>query len=195
MKRVPQRTAIAFMMVLGLLTPVHTASAQDVFISPLIGWNFGGDAGCLQVANCDNNNLSWGVSFGSLGALFGLEEEIAYAPHFFGETPNTSSTTLTVMTNFLLAPNLTVVRPYALVGLGLMKTHMELADPFLQSANDSMFGWNIGGGLMLFLAPHVGLRGDVRYFHSFQDLEIQGLPLPDAKIDFGRAAGALVVTF
>lgn len=185
----------AAFVILGLLTVVQPASAQTGFVSPLVGWNFGGDAGCPNIANCDNNNLNWGVSFGSLGAIFGLEEEIAYSKHFFGESPNASSSALTVMTNFLLAPDLKVIRPYALAGLGLMKARIELADPLLQSAEDSMFGWNVGGGLMVFLAPHVGLRGDVRYFHAFQDIELPGLSLSNSKLDFGRVAGAFVVTF
>ena len=45
------------------------------------------------------------------------------------------------------------------------------------------------------LAPHVGVRGDIRYFHSFQDLNVLGFSVNNGKLDFGRAAAALSFTF
>jgi hypothetical protein len=48
---------------------------------------------------------------------------------------------------------------------------------------------------MITIAPHVGVRGDIRYFHSFQDLGALGFSLGNSKLDFGRAAGALNFTF
>lgn len=99
------------------------------------------------------------------------------------------------MSNLLLAPDLKVVRPYALAGVGLMKSHVELTGASLLETDNNAFGWNVGGGLMVSVAPHVALRGDVRYFHAFQDLSIAGLQLSDTKLDFGRAAAALVFKF
>jgi hypothetical protein len=67
-------------------------------------------------------------------------------------------------------------------------------DSLLTSDNNN-FGWNLGGGLFIFFGEHVGIRGDVRYFHSFDDLEILGFEIDDTKLDFGRASGALVLKF
>ena len=50
-------------------------------------------------------------------------------------------------------------------------------------------------GIIGYLGDHVGLRGDVRYFHAFQDLEILGLPIADTKLDFGRISGGVVFKF
>ena len=54
---------------------------------------------------------------------------------------------------------------------------------------------DIGGGLMVFVGGHVGIRGDLRYFHAFQNLNVLGFSLSDPKLDFGRASAALVLTF
>lgn len=177
-----------------ILLPAESARAQG-FISPLIGFNFGGDSGCPELTGCEEKRLNAGVSLGVLGSVFGFEEEFAYAKNFFGETPGISSSVLTVMTNVLLVPDIGPIRPYAVVGLGLIKTKIELTPASLLTSDNNHFGWNLGGGLMIFFGDHVGIRGDIRYFHAFQDLEVLGVPLGDTKLDFGRAAGALVLKF
>lgn len=187
-------TAFAWLLVLGLLSAPRPADAQS-FVSPLIGYDFGGDAKCLPIDNCTDKGLNFGVAFGALGRLLGLEEEIAYAKDFFGSTPDASSSVLTVMTNVMLAPDLKVVRPYALVGIGLIKTDFELTGASFLNEDNNTVGWNVGGGLMVSLAPHVAVRGDLRYFHSFQDLEFSETTIPDTKVNFGRAAAALVIKF
>lgn len=194
MNFVTRSAAVAFVIAIGMLAAATPASAQG-FISPLVGFNFGGDAGCPSVTDCEDKNLNLGVSFGALGNVFGFEQEISYAKDFFGEAPGVSSSVLTVMSNVMLAPNLRVVRPYALIGVGLMKSNVELTQASLLSFNNNAFGWNVGGGLMLFLTDNVGIRGDIRYFHAFQDLELGGFTISDTKLDFGRAAGALVFKF
>lgn len=188
-----RRAVVGCVLALGLIA-ARPAHAQG-FISPLIGFNFGGDSGCLTATNCEDKNLNVGASFGALGSVFGFEAEIAYAKDFFGETPAGSSSVLTVMSNLMLAPDLQVVRPYALAGIGLMKSHVELTGASLLDADNNALGWNVGGGLMVFFSENVGVRGDIRYFHAFQDLEFAGFTLSDTKLDFGRAAAAIVFKF
>jgi opacity protein-like surface antigen len=99
------------------------------------------------------------------------------------------------MSNVMVAPKIGPVRPYFLVGAGLIKTHVDLTTSALLSTDNNNFGWDIGGGVMITIAPHVGVRGDIRYFHSFQDLGAVGFSLGNSKLDFGRAAAALNFTF
>jgi opacity protein-like surface antigen len=177
-----------------ILLPVISAHAQG-FISPLIGFNFGGDSGCPEITDCDDKRLNAGVSLGVIGSVFGFEEEFAYARDFFGDSPGFSSSVLTVMTNVMFVPDIGPIRPYVVGGLGLIKTKVELTPASLLTADNNHFGWDLGGGVMIFFGEHVGVRGDIRYFHSFQDLEVLGLSLGGTKLDFGRAAGALVFKF
>ena len=171
------------------------ARAQQGFISPLIGYNFGGDAACPTIDNCQDKRLNVGASVGVMGNLLGFEEEFAYAKDFFGTAPNLSSSVLTVMSNAMIVPKLGPVRPYLLAGLGLIKTHVEFTPASVLTADNNNLGWNVGGGLMVAVVPHVAVRGDIRYFHSFQDADVLGLTIKNAKLDFGRAAAGLVFTW
>jgi hypothetical protein len=49
--------------------------------------------------------------------------------------------------------------------------------------------------MIVYVGSHVGLRGDIRYFHAFQDLDLLGLSLGTTKLDFGRVAGAILFRF
>ncbi len=80
-----------------------TSRAQG-FISPLIGFNFGGDANCPNITGCEEKRLNFGVSLGKMGSVFGFEEEFAYAKDFFGSAPTLNSSVLTVMSNVMLVP-------------------------------------------------------------------------------------------
>jgi opacity protein-like surface antigen len=95
----------------------------------------------------------------------------------------------------MLAPAFGPARPYGLVGLGLLKTNVDPSAQGLLERGNNHFGWDVGGGLMLFFGDHIGVRGDVRYFHAFQDLQILGLQIASTKLDFGRASGGVVFKF
>ena len=177
---------------LGAAAP---ARAQQGFISPLVGFDFSGDASCPTITDCKDKRLNFGVGLGVLGNVLGFEEEFAYAQDFFGTAPNLKSSVLTLTSSVMLAPKVGPIRPYALAGLGLIKTHVEFAAASLLTSDNNNLGWDIGGGVMLTLAPHVGVRGDIRYFHSFQDLNFLGFAVNNTKLDFGRAAAALNFTF
>jgi hypothetical protein len=184
-------------------TVLATEARAQAYVAPLLGYDFGGDTGCpelSQIPDCQNKPLNYGVAFGAMGSLVGVEQEIAFAHEFFGEAPALSSSVLTVMSSLIIGPNLKVARPYVLFGMGLIKTHIELTPSSLLTLGDNHFGWNIGGGLMIFFGGHVGIRGDIRYFHTFSALDTvviqeSGVTFGGSKLDFGRVAGALVLQF
>lgn len=186
--------SIALLALAFALGPSAAARAQG-FVSPLVGYDFGGDASCPAITGCTDKKLNAGVALGSLGTLLGFEEEFAYAKDFFGDAPGLSSSVLTLMSNVMLAPRIGPVRPYGLVGLGLMKTHVEFTPSSLLTTDNNSVGWDVGGGLIAMVSPHLGVRGDIRYFHSFQDLNVAGFAVGNLKLDFGRASAALVLTF
>ena len=172
----------------------RAASAQ-AFISPFIGYNFGGDSGCPEINNCEDKTRNFGVAFGSIGSVVGAEAEFSFIDNFFGETPGQSSHVLTFMGNFMLAPKFGVIQPYGVIGVGLIQTKAEVSLGGILESNNNNFGWDIGGGIIGYFGDHVGIRGDLRYFHAFQDLEILGLELQDTKLDFGRLSGGVVFKF
>ena len=191
MRRAVARSACAVLLVLATSS---LARAQG-FISPFIGYNFGGDSGCEQISNCENKSRNLGVSFGSLGSVIGGEFELNFIDNFFGDRADVSSNVFTLMGNVMFAPKVGAVQPYVLTGLGLMKTHVEFTVPGLIEANNNHLAWDIGGGVIGFFTPHFGVRGDLRYFHAFQDIDIFGLSIADTKIDYGRVSGGVIFKF
>lgn len=182
---------------LTLVAAAPSRARAEGFISPLIGFNFGGDAACPNVQGCQDKRMNYGVALGATGNIFGFEEEFAYAKDFFGTAPTLNNTSvLTLMSNVMLAPKIGPVRPYLATGLGLIKTHTEFNSGSLLTTDNNNFGWDLGGGIHVTVAPHVGVRGDIRYFHTFQDLGPMGFSLgANQKLDYGRAAAALDFTF
>ena len=178
-------------LTLGVAPP----AAAQTFISPLLGFDFGDDSSCPAVTGCEDKNLNVGAGIGTLGGFFGLELDVSYAKDFFGTAPGYSSSVLTVMSNLIVGPQIGPVRPYATGGLGLIKSHVNFDAASLLESSNNDFGWNIGGGVMIFPGQHVGIRGDIRHFHAFQDMGILGFAMSDTKLDFGRASAALVFRF
>lgn len=198
----PRITAQPFLRVLLLALAVAGANllvpgraAAQGFISPFVGFAYGGDSGCPTASNCEDKNSNLGVSGGKLGALGGAEVEFNYARNFFGETPGVSANVLTLMTNVIVGPKVGPVRPFVLGGLGLIKTRAEFTSQSLFDTSTNNFGWNLGGGLMIMFGDHVGVRGDLRRFKSFGEHGILGFTLSNEKLTFNRASAGLVLAF
>jgi opacity protein-like surface antigen len=87
------------------------------------------------------------------------------------------------------------LRPYASGGLGIMRTRVE--DVFdIFSTDRNLLGVNVGGGAIGFLTERVGVRVDVRYFHSVSDLdERDPISIGDAELSFWRAHAAIVLKY
>jgi len=173
---------------------VSPARAQG-FITPFLGFNFGGDqdANCQALTNCQEHRLDWGVALGATSGILGFEEEIAYSKHFFGETPGADNAVLTLMSNLLLVFPAGPVRPYALVGLGLIHPRVKL-DSSALDLSDNALGYDIGGGVNVFFSRGVGLRGDVRHLHTLQDVTLGGT-FSGQKLDFWRGSAGLTFRF
>jgi len=179
------------------------AAAQG-YVNPYIGWDFGGDSGCHLITVCEEKNAGWGISAGAMSTWAAAEFEFSYSPNFFGEVPDASATLMTVMGNALFGPRIGPVRPFLIVGLGLMKTHAEFTVESAIDTTNNDFGWNLGGGLMIMFGEHVGIRGDLRRIQTFGELpelpDLPGLPeLPDffgsEELGFYRGTVGLTLAF
>jgi opacity protein-like surface antigen len=178
----------------ALLASTATPARADGFISPFIGYNFGGDSqNCVSLRNCEEKRTNWGVSLGSTGALFGFEEDIGYAPDFFGHTPDTNNGVLTAMSNLLLTIPAGPVRPYGLIGLGLVRPHANTGFAGLATDQNTL-GWDIGGGVNVFFGRTFGVRGDVRHIRTLQDITLFGV-FNNAPLDFWRASAGITLRF
>lgn len=189
---------LLWMSLVALLLMAPSARA-DYFVSPLIGGNFGGDT------NSDSRKAPFGVSFGYMGAgIVGVEGQVMYTPSFFGDkdligTNNVFSLMGNVIVGAPLGSWNRQIRPYVSGGVGLLRARIggDATDLFDITEND--FGMNIGAGAMGFFSPHVGLRGDVRYFRSLNGsrsfLDPLDLTSNTGHFNFWQATGGVAFKF
>jgi hypothetical protein len=164
------RRVLKFVLVAATVAIVYApAKAQaDGYVSPFIGVNFANNSG--------EGRANFGVNAGGMGAgIIGGELDLGYAPSFFGNQGTFGSNYV-----FDLMGNVIVgipvggthgagVRPYGTIGLGLIRSQVTGGVNGLVETANNDWGMNAGAGIMGFLSDHVGLRGDVRYFRTFND--------------------------
>ena len=167
-----------------LASTTGTALAQQ-FVTPFIGYNFGGNSvNCESFRNCDVKRTNIGVSMGKTNRLFGVEQDISYARHFFGDTPGSANSMLTAMSSFLVAAPLGRLQPYGLFGVGLMRASTA-------AGKKNMLGYDIGAGMNLFLTDRFGLRGDMRRMRSLHNVTL--FVFSGEKMEFWRASLGVVL--
>jgi opacity protein-like surface antigen len=164
-----------------VLAPIQARA--DGFVVPWVGTAFG--------TNISNGRTTFGVDAGGMGAgIIGGEVDFGYNPSFFGNTSDFGhNTVINLMGNIIVGipvggqrgPG---IRPYAVGGIGLVRTQVDGGTLLKVSSSDNMFGWDVGAGLMGYFGDHVGLRGDLRYVRGTHDLATATSSAPFDIIDF-----------
>jgi opacity protein-like surface antigen len=163
------------------------------FITPYIGYNYGGDSqNCASLRNCEEKRMNWGVAIGKTGGVVGFEEDFAYAKNFFGKTPGVDNAVITVMSNLMLVIPAGPIQPYGLIGLGLVRSHAKL-DTSVFNVTKNALGYDIGAGINIFPVHSVGVRGDIRHMKTLSDLTL-GIFNAD-KLSFWRGSVGLTLRF
>ena len=185
---------VVLMALVAVLLAAPAARA-DWFVSPLIGVNFGGDT------NEDSRKPPVGVSLGYMGGgIIGFETTFLYTSQFFNDEDLIGDNNVwSWMGNLIVGAPVgdeQQIRPYVSGGIGVLRSRIGggANDLFDISRND--FGVNAGIGVMGFFTPHVGLRGDVRYFRSVSDDdEGAGFDVDFGDFDFWQVTGGLAFRF
>jgi hypothetical protein len=172
----------------------------DGFITPYVGTLFGGTLGDFDV---EERPYTVGVSFGSMGGgIFGFEADIAFSPNFLGDGDSLligDTSVTTAMANVLLGAPVggqsgAGVRPYASAGVGAIRQQVEAFGDFLEFTSTD-FGYNLGGGVMVFFGARGGIRADFRYFRNFQKSDEGLFDLEAGTFSFSRATVGAVLRF
>lgn len=166
---------------LALTLVPASASAQNWFVSPFIGANFGGSADFGDFPDTDDEverRMDLGVTVGWVPNIVGFEVDFGWSPNFFEDTAGDrnfdfgDSNVTTFMTNLLVsAPMETPLRPYLSSGLGLMRANVSGGRGLFNDLSTNDLGFNIGGGLNGQFTDNVGIRGDLRYFRGLEQRE------------------------
>jgi hypothetical protein len=156
--RVVRILVLACAAMAGIAIP---AAAQG-FFTPFAGYNYGGDSvNCISLRNCDERRTNLGISFGKTSRFAGTEQDIGYASNFFGETADGKNSMFTAMTSFLVIAPLGPVRPYGVLGFGLVRPRGKNA-----------LGYDIGAGANVFFTKRFGVRADLRRMRSLRDVTL-----------------------
>lgn len=183
-----------------------TASAEWLF-TPFLGSTFGGSANIGGDGEDFDDEFERKLNYGASlawtgGGAVGFEIDFGYSPNFFQVSADDDdfdfagdSNVTTLMANLTVGSGVGTVRPYAVGGLGLIKTRIQDAPQLFDDIDTNDFGFNLGGGVMGFFSENIGIRGDIRYFRSFQDDE-EG----DDDLDIGLSSfkfwrGTVGITF
>jgi len=162
--------------VLASVVPLVLVSSSPAFaegfISPLLGLSFGGDTiGCAGSVGCAQRGTSWALSAGTAHGIFGFEEDISYVKEFFGTPAGRSSAILTISSNFLVRSPTGRVRPYGVFGLAFVRPHATLdAEGF--GADRTTVGYDVGGGVEMYVHPRLAVRTDLRSVRTLQEVSL-----------------------
>ena len=128
----------------------------------------------------------------------GVEAELSDSPNSFEQNGFLISRRLTTFMGnaFVNLPNTGRLLPYAVGGAGLLHPRLTEAGG-LASVETNHWAYNAGGGAVFVVARHLGIRGDLRYFHGLgqTDADTNALGLDLSKFGFWRGSGGLVVGF
>ena len=196
-----QLKRVLFAVVLGGLMSIPAQARADWIFTPFIGANLHQDDDTLGV-DTKNGTVNFGASLAWMGAgVFGVELDFGYAPNFF-EQENASTfdgNVTTLMGNLIVGIPIGGqtgggVRPYVSGGVGLIKSRLDDVEDFFD-VDESSFGINAGGGVMIFFTDGVGIRGDLRYFRSFNNIDENDPDLSLGSFDFWRASAGVSFRF
>jgi opacity protein-like surface antigen len=186
------RGAIKVLVLTAAVALLATPNAfADGYVSPWGGVNFGAGS------SIDNGRGAFGVDAGWMGGgVIGGEFDFGYSPSFFGNSNDFgNNTVMDLMANVIVGIPVggqhgAGVRPYVTGGVGLIRSQIDGGTLFDVSQSNNDFGFNLGAGVMGYVAEHFGLRGDVRYFRSTNDnLENLGL----GRLKFWRVSAGVVI--
>jgi opacity protein-like surface antigen len=175
----------------------HPAAAQ-FFISPSLTTTVSSPS-----IGATSSKAGFAVAFGAVGKVFGTETELAYQSELLDNTLNeiAKNNVVTLFQNLLIGPKVGPVKVYGAIGGGNLHLNVtsarSLVVPTADSIKSNYFALTLGGGVMGVVAPHIALRGDLRYVRAygfnFDDLEAAGLSLDE--FDFWRASIGAAFTF
>lgn len=190
----------AFLLILG----APAQATADWLVMPFISLNFKGSTTLLDLDTAaDDTRVAYGGTVDWLGSgVFGFEADLGYSPGFFegdqSSTLLTSSYVLTFMGNVVIATPLSwtnlSLRPYASGGLGAMRASADdVLDVF--DANNTLLGFNVGGGALGFFSNRTGVRWDLRYFKNVRGADERNVGFGTPQLSFWRASVALVLKY
>ena len=189
------------LLALGGLMP-DPASA-DWLVTPFVGTVFGGDTNILLLSQtAGDKKFTFGGAFSFLSdGLLGVEADVGHTPHFFASSRGTlvlHSTVSTVSGSAILAVPIAItgysLRPYAVVGLGLMHASSRDLIDFV-SFDSNLLALNLGAGAIGFISNKTGVRFEIRRFRNLSPGDNTTTTSGGTRLSFWRATVGVVLRY
>ncbi len=175
---------------LAVMASVVSARAESVIV-PFAGADFGGDAaGCGSLPACHATHANIGVSLAVMWKMFGLEEDVSFAPRFLGDAVNADNEVFAAMTNVIVRAGTGRLQPYLVGGAGVIRP--RVSTPAF-SGGENAFGVDIGGGVSYFPDARIGIRGDLRRLQTTEDINL--LIFSGERLGYWRGSVGVAVKF
>jgi hypothetical protein len=174
-----------------VLTLARDAAAQQNYVNLQVGRTLSAPRGASG-----GSERGFAVAFGQMNGMVGAETEFGYFPEPFGTGTVRSSHFVSASGNILVGPTIRMVKIYGAFGFG------DLYVSATSASSDSGIGNNYltlngGAGVAVFFTPHIGVRGDLRYYRAMGVTAADFTPvgLDVERLDFWRQTVGLTLKF
>jgi opacity protein-like surface antigen len=201
---------LASFLAIGVSAAAPAKASADWLFTPFIGMNWGASVTFNdEFGDFDDEfekRVTYGASLAWMGAgIAGFEIDFGYSPNFFELTEGDAdfdygdNNLTTLMANLTLGAPIggqsgIGLRPYASGGVGIIRTRVDNPGDLFE-VNSNNWGFNAGAGVAGFFSDNVGIRGDVRYFRAFDDIEDEDDDLDITLGDLRFWRGTVGITF
>ena len=205
--------AVVLVFIVSAFAPAKASA--DWMLTPFVGITWGSGASFNDaIGNLDDEFETRGIYGASLtwmgAGVFGAELDFGWAPNFFQSSSDEDfdygdNNVTTLMGNLILGIPIGGqtgggVRPYVTGGVGLIKAKIDDPEDLIGDLDSNEWGYNVGGGIKGFFTDKVGIRGDVRYFRQFSDIDVDPegddvLDVTVGKVRFWRGSIGVIFRF
>jgi opacity protein-like surface antigen len=205
-----RKVVLASFLAIVVSAAAPAKASADWLFTPFIGLNWGASVTFNdEFGDIDDEfekRGTYGASLAWMGAgIAGFEIDFGYTPNFFeltegdGDFDYGDNNLTTLMANLTLGAPIggqsgIGLRPYASGGVGIIRTRVDNPGDLFE-VNSNNWGFNAGAGVAGFFSDNVGIRGDVRYFRAFDDIEDDDDDLDITLGDLRFWRGTVGITF
>ena len=205
-----RKVVLASFLAIAVSAAAPAKASADWLFTPFIGLNWGASVTFNdEFGDIDDEfekRGTYGASLAWMGAgIAGFEIDFGYSPNFFELTEGDAdfdygdNNLTTLMANLTLGAPIggqsgIGLRPYASGGVGIIRTRIDNPGDLFE-VNSNNWGFNAGAGVAGFFSDNIGIRGDVRYFRAFDDIEDEDDDLDITLGDLRFWRGTVGVTF
>ena len=181
--------------------------AAEWLFTPLVGITFGGNTSITdpQLA-AGRRYWNLGGAVGLIGAgPVGVEGLFVYIPGYLngdaGDVPTViDGRSYAVMGNVVLtvpSRNRYGLRPFVTGGIGVLRVSYDLLDnPFFPTPNETLTGYNLGGGAIGFLSDRTGVRMELRHYGTLIPREApETIAFGTVRLRYWTASAGVVIRY